>query len=93
MGVLNPDAIKSIAGLSGFLPRNFESFTYDQPLAGKRIFIAHGNRDKFVEVEKARQSVHLLKKAGADVTYCEDDVGHKLSINCFRGLENFFKAE
>ncbi len=93
LGLLKPGAIRSIAGLSGFLPENFELFVDDQPLAGKRIFIAHGTRDQYVRVEKARESVNLLQKAGADVTYCEDDVGHKLSIYCFRSLRNFYKME
>ena len=33
----------------------------------------------------------LLEQAGAQVTYCEADVGHKVSADCLRGLENFFK--
>lgn len=93
LGLLKPGTIRSIAGLSGFLPENYELFVDDQPLAGKRIFIAHGTRDQYVRVEKARESVNLLQKAGADVTYCEDDVGHKLSIYCFRSLRNFYKME
>jgi hypothetical protein len=35
--------------------------------------------------------VALLEKAGATVTYCEEDVGHKLSAGCFRGLESYFR--
>jgi len=36
-------------------------------------------------------SIGLLENAGATVTYCEDNVGHKLSIKCFRGLEAFYE--
>ena len=32
----------------------------------------------------------LLEQAGARVTYCEDDVGRKLSRNCFRSMKTFF---
>jgi hypothetical protein len=32
----------------------------------------------------------LLELGGASVIYCEDDVGHKLSSSCFRGMETFF---
>jgi predicted esterase len=46
--------------------------------------------DEMVNVQIARRSVELLKQAGADVTYCEDEVGHKLSAGCQRALETFF---
>ena len=38
----------------------------------------------------ARASMTLLEQAGAVVTYCEADVGHKVSADCLRGLETFF---
>jgi phospholipase/carboxylesterase len=95
----------AVAGLSGFLPDGFAAHlgstnyatssqdtnrSLEKPLQGLPVFMAHGTRDELVPVEKARRSVALLEKAGAQVTYCEDDVGHKLSASCFRGLETFF---
>jgi predicted esterase len=32
-----------------------------------------------------------LEQAGANVTYCEDEVGHKLSAACLRTLKDFLK--
>jgi predicted esterase len=43
-----------------------------------------------VPVGRARASVALLEQAGAQVTYCEDEVGHKVSIPCLHGLKKFF---
>jgi hypothetical protein len=45
-----------------------------------------------VPVEKARWSVELMQRAGSDVTYCEQQAGHKLSVSCFRALESFFAS-
>lgn len=90
--LLHPERVISFAGLSGFLPEGAGSLIERQPLKGKQGFIAHGALDDRVPVVKARQAVEQLEKAGALVTYCEDEVGHKLSANCFRGLEAFFKA-
>lgn len=87
--MLYPYMVNSVAGLSGFLPHGAEALARNKPLQDKNIFIAHGNQDKLVSVDKARQAVEILKSAGAKVTYCEDDVGHKLSANCFSGLESF----
>lgn len=60
-------------------------------LRGRPVFITHGTRDETVPVERARQAAGLFEQAGAEVSYCEDQVGHKLSASCFRGLEAFYK--
>jgi predicted esterase len=75
--------------LSGFVPRGAESLTSVRPLAGVRVFVAHGSADELVSIEHARQSVGLLEAAGATVTVCEDDVGHKVSAGCARALQAF----
>lgn len=85
-----PHRVDALAGLSGFAPGGVEQLIQAQPLAGKACFMAHGRRDELAPVERARQARQLLLAAGARVTYCEDDVGHKLSASCFRGLEKFF---
>jgi phospholipase/carboxylesterase len=91
-GLLHPQKVRALAGLSGFLSEDAPDFVAGQPLHGKRIFVAHGTRDDTVPVQRARWAVQILQQAGAQVNYCEDDVDHKLSASCFNGLEGFFKA-
>ena len=93
IALTNPDRVEALAGLSGFLPEGAAALTGGRPLDGKSAFLAHGTRDELVPVERARQAVQLLQAAGAQVTYCEDDVGHKLSAACFRSLESFLKRQ
>ena len=88
-GLLYPDKVASIAALSGFLPEGADKFVKSNPLTGMPVFLAHGTKDDIVPVEKARKAITLLETAGADVQYCEDDVGHKLSANCLNSLEHF----
>jgi phospholipase/carboxylesterase len=90
--LLHPARVTGLAGLSGFMPEGAEALARNQPLKGKPAFVAHGTEDETVRVERARQAVQVLEEAGARVTYCEDEVGHKLSANCFRSLETFFAA-
>ena len=90
MLLLHPGLIHSAAGLSGFLPEGSEVLADFHPLSGKRVFLAHGTLDKQVPIALGRRAVEILELAGASVTYCEDEVGHKLSASCFRGLEAFF---
>ncbi|MEW5868320.1 MAG: hypothetical protein AB1894_03530 [Chloroflexota bacterium] len=91
LALLHPGRICTLAGLSGFLPDGAAALAAGQPLRGIPLFMAHGSQDALVPVERARQAVELLEQAGAQVSYCEDDVGHKLSAGCFRGLEAFFR--
>jgi len=86
-----PQRVEALAGLSGFAPEGVEQLVKEQPLAGKSCFMAHGTQDELVPVARARQARQTLLDAGAKVTYCEDDVGHKLSASCFRGMGKFFE--
>jgi phospholipase/carboxylesterase len=90
LALLHPERIRRAGILAGFLPAGAEPFLQGRPLKGKSFFVAHGRSDETVKIEYARQSVKSLEMAGADVIYCEDDVGHKVSAHCLRGLEDFF---
>jgi phospholipase/carboxylesterase len=83
--------LQAIAGLSGFFPDGAEMVIAERPLKALPIFVAHGTRDQIVPIERARQAVALLGQAGAQVSFCEHDVGHKLNAACFRGMQVFFQ--
>ncbi len=91
MAVLYPERITSLAVLSGFLPDGASTWLSAGRLQGLPVFVAHGTEDERVPVKRARTAVALVEQAGANVTYCEDNVGHKLSAKCFHGLEAFFQ--
>jgi phospholipase/carboxylesterase len=91
IGMLYPQRVQKMAVLAGFVPSGMEPLVQQKPLAGKNVFVAHGTQDQMVPVDRARASVELLEKAGAKVTYCEDETGHKLSTNCMRALEDYLK--
>lgn len=90
--LLYPERVAAVAGLSGFLPNGILAVIREHPLDNMPVFVTHGTRDQLVPVERARNSVELLEEAGGNVAYCEDEVGHKLSVGCFQGLEHFFKT-
>ena len=89
LAMLFPKRIGKTALLSGFVPKGAEAVIKERPLEGKRFFVAHGSMDEMVDIELARKSVRLLEGAGATVTVCEDEVGHKVSAGCLRGLQAF----
>lgn len=90
--LLSPERVTSFIGLSGFLPEDVEGLVDKKPLSGKLAFIAHGTQDEWVSIAQARWAVDRLQVAGAEVTYCEADVGHKLGVDCFRAVETFLSS-
>ncbi len=88
--LLYPNKINTLAGLSGFMPRGASDLAENQSLKGKSVFVTHGTQDDLVPVAMARQAVEILEDAGAGVTYCEHNVGHKLNTICFKAMEKFF---
>ena len=91
MGILYPHRIRKMGVLAGFVPAGLEQLIQKKPLADKKIFVAHGTQDQMISIDRARASIELLEQAGAQITYCEDEVGHKLSVNCLRALEGYLK--
>jgi phospholipase/carboxylesterase len=91
VGVLYPQRVRKMGILAGFVPAGMEALLAQKPLAGKNIFVAHGTQDQMISIDRARESMLALEQAGAQITYCEDEVGHKLSANCLRALESYLK--
>lgn len=87
-----PERVSRIAALAGFTPDNFEYRIKGQPLNEIPTLIAHGTQDDTVPIAKAKEANKLLSMAGARVTYCESNVGHKLGANCFREFKDFMAA-
>jgi phospholipase/carboxylesterase len=90
LAFLYPQRIRKVGILAGFVPAELNNLVSQRPLEGKSFFVAHGTKDESVTIDRARASIEILEQAGAQVTYCEDEVGHKVSITCLRALKKFF---
>ena len=90
LAFLHPGRIRKLGILAGFVPSGLEALAAQRPLQGKPVFVAHGTKDETVPIDRARASIEVLEQAGAQVTYCEDDVGHKVSLTCLQALKKFF---
>jgi phospholipase/carboxylesterase len=89
VGLLHPGRVRKLGLLAGFVPSGAETLTEGQPMKGKSIFVAHGTLDTMVPVDRARASIRVLEQAGAQVVYCEEEVGHKVSAGCLRALHSY----
>lgn len=63
--------------MSGFLVNQKNH----QLLSGKNVFVAHGESDPVVSVEKATHVAETLQKAGAQVKFKTYDMGQALNEN------------
>jgi phospholipase/carboxylesterase len=91
MAFLYPDRIRKIGILAGFVPSGVDPYLSNNPLAGKMIFVTHGTKDDMVPVDRAREAMRILELAGAEIAYCEDEVGHKVSLNCIKALRAYLE--
>ena len=89
LAFLYPYRIRKTGILAGFVPSGLDELVAKRPLSGKPFFVTHGTQDKMVTIDRARASIEILERAGARVTYCEDEVGHKVSLTCLRALRDF----
>jgi phospholipase/carboxylesterase len=54
-----------------------------------RILIAHGTQDEVLTVDRARAGAQRLRMLGLDVTYVEEEVGHKVGVQGTRALKEW----
>lgn len=88
--LLYPEKIGKVAALAGFLPASWRMASNQNVLKNREFFVAHGNQDAIIPIKYAYEAVSWLKEKGAQVTFCEADIGHKISAGCFNGLGEFF---
>jgi phospholipase/carboxylesterase len=85
-GVQDPDSIRGIAALSGYVPQNSGLTLRLHRLNGFPVFISHGVCDEVIPIKLGRESAEALKAAGADVTYHEYQMGHEVREETLRDL-------
>jgi phospholipase/carboxylesterase len=73
---------KGIAALSGYIPGPVKL----PPLNHLPVFQFHGIKDETISIDLARKNRDQLRAANAELTYYEDEIGHKVSAGGMRAL-------
>jgi phospholipase/carboxylesterase len=87
-----PALAAGAAGLAGFVPDAARKWATPGRLAGKPVLILHGQDDETVSVAQAQEAQAVLAQAGAEVTYREYPVEHKLNADGVRDLRRWLAA-
>ena len=86
LALSQPEMTGAVAALAGYLPDPARQWVSPNRLAGKRVFIAHGLIDKMVPVAEAASARDAMLACGAQVTYSEYPIGHKLNAQGMKDL-------
>lgn len=86
-----PGFINKLGILAGFAPDGSEDFVKVGLFDGKKIFVAHGLIDEIVPFSKAESMVQYLLLAGAEVEFCQVQIGHKLGADCLRAFGKYLQ--
>ncbi|MRS05577.1 hypothetical protein EG832_20535, partial [bacterium] len=89
-GLIFPHRFRKIACLSGYFPENRESLLSKAVSSETQYFIAHGKNDEIVPAQMSREAFDILQRLDILVEYSEDNSGHKLGVDNFQALKNFF---
>ncbi|MGQ0604663.1 MAG: alpha/beta hydrolase [Anaerolineales bacterium] len=84
-----PELVRGVALLAGFVPGFAREWVTPDRLEGKRVFIAHGVDDTTVPIDDAHSARDVLTAAGAQVTYGEYPVAHKMNPAGLRALRQW----
>jgi phospholipase/carboxylesterase len=83
--IAHPRLVSAVAGIAGFVPTDCNA-REAAPLAGLPVFMAVGTTDPQVPLARSRACARALTDIGAELTYHEYNVGHKLSTQGMRDL-------
>ncbi len=88
----SPGIALGVVGIVGFLPGKARAALASRPLEALPVLMLVGRRDRFVPRSISQDCARGLRLAGASVDYREYDVGHKVSMQGFKDLREWWRA-
>jgi phospholipase/carboxylesterase len=83
-------SVIGVASMAGFIPeQSFQAERHSNALAGLPVFVAHGIRDEVIPLEEAQRTRDIYAQLGANVTYGEYQVAHKMSTQAIKDLKDW----
>jgi len=91
-GLRHPDQLAGLVALSGYLPLP-NSLEAERSAANQAtpVFMAHGQQDPVVPLQRAQESSQLLKQLGYDVTWKTYHMPHSVCLEEIQDIAAFLK--
>ncbi len=92
LAMSEPQMVRGVASLAGAALPLPDALPRVSALARLPVFIAHGTQDQMVPLISARETKAQYEQLGADVTYGEYPVAHKMSSDAMKDLQVWFET-
>jgi phospholipase/carboxylesterase len=90
LGLGDPQRFAALAALSTWLPPELlDSLPETAAVQRLPILVQHGSRDELIQVDRARQSVEMLRQWRMPLTYREYDIGHEINARSLMDLSTW----
>lgn len=79
LALSNPERFAALAVLSSWLPEELlPRLNVTNAVQSLATLLQHGTEDQMIEVDRARESVEMLRQLGVPLTYREYEMGHEI---------------
>ena len=92
LALTDPERVIGVASLASFIPKLPAEVKPVTDLKGLPVFIAHGTDDDVIPVDEARKTRERYEGLGAEVTYGEYPVRHKMHSRGIEALGDWVKG-
>jgi phospholipase/carboxylesterase len=79
LALSHPERFAALAVLSSWLPEELlPRLNVTNAVQSLATLLQHGTEDQMIEVDRARESVEMLRQLGVPLTYREYEMGHEI---------------
>jgi phospholipase/carboxylesterase len=90
----HPEKYSALVALSSWLPPELARSVLAMPTHQLLpVLVQHGRDDAMISIDRATQSLQLLRELGLPVTFAEYDMGHEVSQESLRDLNRWLAGQ
>jgi phospholipase/carboxylesterase len=93
LGLKTPGRFAALAALSSWLPKDLVEPGFSDDLQRLPVLVQHGAEDELIAVDRARESVEILRDLRVPVTYREYDMGHEINQRSLTDLSQWLEEK
>lgn len=93
LGLKTPGRFAALAALSSWVPKELVEPGLSDDLQQLPVLVQHGSGDELIAVDRARDSVEILRGLRVPVTYREYDMGHEINQRSLTDLSQWLEEK
>ena len=89
----HPLRLAGVIAQSGYIPSQMNLQIDEAGVKNKPFLLTHGEQDTMIPVDWARASRDRLQALGVDLTYCELQMGHHVSLDSLEAISEWLERQ